>query len=180
MYYTIKNNEDKDIINEYLLLKEVAITTILHDDVIDRIFYYKKERLYKIITKNIYELPNNRRTYYWFDKEEDLDLFIKNITQTTINKYKHYYYDLYNNFQTKLDNFVPSFKSRIENSVNIDEQKSLTFTYYNLEKYTNLFKHKYETLLNWNKNIFLNYDSYEYEIKSINLQEPTKYIEYNK
>ena len=179
MYFTVKNNEDNNIINEYLLLKEYKQFKI-HDDVIDRIYYYEKDGLFKIITKNIYELPNIRRIYYWFEKEEVLDLFISNITQTTINKYKYYYYDLYINFQTKLDNFTEKFKTRIEKSVDIDEQKSLTFTYYNLEKYTNLFKHKYESLLNWNKNTFLNYDCYEYEIKLIRLLEPIKYIETNK
>ena len=180
MYFTVKNNEDNNFINEYLLLKEHKYLIIQDDDIVDRIYYYEKDGLYKIITKNIYELPNIRRIYYWFDKEEDLDLFIRNISQTTISKYKYYYYDLYINFQTKLDKFLPSFKSRIEKSVDIDEQKSITFTYYNLEKNTNQFKHKYESLLNWNKNIFLNYDCYEYEMKLINLQEPSRYIEANK
>jgi len=145
MYYIVKNNEDNELINEYLLLKDYKSIKV-EDEVIDRIFYYEKEKLYKLISKSIFDLPCIRTVYYWFEEKSHLESFISNIIQTTIKKYKLYYYELYVDFQRKLDNFTVNYNSRIKNTTNIDEQKSLTFTYINLEKNTNTFKHKYTYL----------------------------------
>lgn len=175
MYFTVKNNEDIELINEYLLTK-YFINYKINDDCIERIQDYKTENIKRIFTKNQYDSPNVRHIYYWFDNEYELNDFILRMKQSTINKYKKYYEHLYVDFEKKLQLFKPNYIKKTESSIDIDELSSMTITYYNLEKHVNLFKHKYEKLNIWEKDKFLNYDCYDEKFSLIKLKEPSSYI----
>ena len=175
MYFTIKNKEDQNLIQEYLLTKSTTIYKLNHDE-LDRIFYYKSEKLYLLFTKNIFERPNVRRTYLWFENEIDLNMFITKIKNTTIKKYENNYFELYKEFDEKLTNFKNGDMFKNLNTKNIEEQKSLTFTYYNLQKFSGIFYAKFDYLLNWNSDILSKFDIYEEECKLIKYDNPEDYI----
>jgi len=175
MYYYIEDTEINEYINEYLLSKKYKVY-IINDKIVERIYYYDIENVYKIITKSVIEFPYIRKYYYWFDDESSFNAFVENVKRTTINKYKNYYLDLYNNFARQVRFFRINLEQRINKITNINEEKSLTFTYYNLEKHMNLFKHKYEILCNYNNQTFINYDNYKIQNKIINLQTLYDYI----
>ena len=178
MYYIVANKEINEYLNEYLLTKKYKLYKLNHE-VLDRIYYYYDENIYLLISKNIYNLPNIRKYYYWFENKSVLSCFIERLKQTTIKKYKQNYFNLYKDFEKKLNDFK-IYNKQFEKTNNkaIDELRSLTFTYYELNKFTNLFKHKYENLDRLDSSIFenkeLNINTFKSEV--INCPEPQECI----
>jgi hypothetical protein len=166
MYYTVTNKETIEYLNEYLLTKKYDLYKLNHDE-LDRLYHYYEEKIYLLISKNIYNLPNVRRYYYWFEDNNMLNLFIQRVKQTTIKKYRQNYFNLYKDFEKKYNHFKLHSKyfKELENK-SIEELKSLTFTYYDLKKYTNIFKHKYENLDKFDSCMF---EKYELNINNLEL-----------
>ena len=100
MYYILNDKEIIEYINEYLLTKNYNLFKLEHNE-LDRIHHYYDEKIYLLITKNIYNPPNVRKYYYWFEDETKLESFIERVKITTIHKYMKNYFNLYQDFKKK-------------------------------------------------------------------------------
>lgn len=177
MYHVLNDKEIIEYINEYLLTKSYNLFKLEHNE-LDRIHHYYDEKFYLLITKNIYDPPNVRRYYYWFEDKSKLESFIERVKLTTISKYLKNYFNLYQDFKRKYSEFKKSKFFSDFDKRNIQEQTSLTFTYYDLKKYKHIFKHKYQNLYNFDSSIFKNYETSEStnEVKLIKYPQPNDCI----
>lgn len=176
MYYNIVEKEDFEYINEYLLSKKYILHQ-LNDDKLERIYHYETERLFVLITQNIYSMPNNRKYYFWFENEDDLNEFFRRFKNTTIKKYTQNYFNLYKDFENQFNNFKKGKPFNEFDKKNILEQQSLTFTYYSLQKFIGIFKNKYERLEQYDISIFNKYEKVENEIVPITFKSPLHLID---